>query len=89
MLLVALNYTPVPRHNYRVGVPVGGVWKELLNTDSTTYWGSGQGNLGEIEASPLPFGKWLRSLTLTLPPLAGVILKPTSPQPMPKHPRRN
>jgi 1,4-alpha-glucan branching enzyme len=89
ILLIALNYTPVPRHNYRVGVPVGGVWKELLNSDSTTYWGSGQGNLGSIEASPLPFGKWLRSLTLTLPPLAGIILKPTLLQPMAKHPRRD
>jgi 1,4-alpha-glucan branching enzyme len=76
LLLVAMNFTPVPRHNYRVGVPVGGVWKELINSDSTIYWGSGQGNLGTVEASPMPYGKWLRSLTLTLPPLGGVILQP-------------
>ena len=76
VLLVAINYTPVPRPNYRVGLPSGGTWREVLNTDATAYWGSGQGNLGEIVASPLPHHKWPRSLTLTLPPLGGVILKP-------------
>ena len=78
VVLVVLNYTPVPRHNYRVGVPIGGVWRELLNSDSKIYWGSGQGNLGEIEASPLPHYKWLKSLTLTVPPLGAVILQPVS-----------
>ena len=76
ILLVAINYTPVPRHNYRVGVPLAGKWRELLNSDAKTYWGSGQGNLGAIDASPLPFGRWLRSLTLTLPPLGAIILQP-------------
>ena len=76
VLVVALNYTPVPRYNYRVGVPVGGVWREVLNSDAKIYWGSGQGNLGAIEASPLPHHQWPRSLTLTLPPLGAVILKP-------------
>jgi 1,4-alpha-glucan branching enzyme len=69
VLLVAFNYTPVPRHNYRVGVPVGGTWHEVLNSDAQVYWGSGQGNLGAIESSPLPHYHWPRSLTLTLPPL--------------------
>ncbi len=77
VLLVAVNYTPVPRHNYRIGVPVGGTWTEVLNTDATTYWGSGMGNLGEIAASPMPYRKSPRSLTVTLPPLAAIILKPT------------
>ena len=76
VLLVAINYTPVPRHNYRIGVPVGGTWREVLNTDAKIYWGSGQGNLGEIAASPLPHHRWPRSLTLTLPPLGAIILKP-------------
>jgi 1,4-alpha-glucan branching enzyme len=76
LLLVALNYTPVPRHNYKVGVPIGGIWREVLNSDAKIYWGSGQGNLGAIEASPLPHYKWLKSLTLTLPPLGAVILQP-------------
>ncbi len=76
VLLIAMNYTPVPRHNYRIGVPLGGNWRELLNSDAKTYWGSGQGNLGEIQASPLPHHAWPRSITLTLPPLGAVILKP-------------
>jgi 1,4-alpha-glucan branching enzyme len=82
VLLVALNYTPVPRHNYRIGVPIGGEWTEVLNSDAKTYWGSGQGNLGNVQASPLPHHAWPRSLTLTLPPLGAVILKPiTSSEP--------
>jgi 1,4-alpha-glucan branching enzyme len=76
ILLIAMNYTPVPRQNYRIGVPVGGMWRELLNSDAKIYWGSGQGNLGNVEASPLPHYKWLKSLTLTLPPLGAVILQP-------------
>jgi 1,4-alpha-glucan branching enzyme len=76
VLLIAMNYTPVPRHNYRIGVARGGRWKEVLNTDARIYWGSGQGNLGEIEASPLAYHRWPKSLTLTLPPLGAVILKP-------------
>ena len=74
-LLVVMNYTPVVRHNYRIGVGVAGTWQEIFNSDAKHYWGSGQGNLGQIEASPLPHHQWPRSLTLTLPPLAGVILK--------------
>jgi 1,4-alpha-glucan branching enzyme len=77
VLLVAINYTPIPRYNHRVGLPTAGVWKELLNTDARVYWGSGQGNLGEIEASPMPHYQWNKSMTLTLPPLGAVILKPT------------
>jgi 1,4-alpha-glucan branching enzyme len=79
VLLVAINYTPVLRHNYRIGVPVGGDWHEVLNSDAKIYWGSGQGNLGAIQASPLPHHAWPRSLTLTLPPLGAVILKPAGP----------
>ena len=78
IVLVAINYTPVPRYNYRIGVPVGGVWDEVLNSDAEHYWGSGLGNYGSIEASPLPHHQWPRSLTLTLPPLAAVILKARS-----------
>jgi 1,4-alpha-glucan branching enzyme len=78
VVLVAINYTPVVRHNYRVGVPTGGHWREIFNSDATQYWGSGQGNLGHIDASVLPHHEWKRSLSLTLPPLAAVILKPTT-----------
>jgi len=74
-ILVACNFTPVPRHNYRVGVPKGGLWREILNSDSTDYAGSGQGNMGGIEAAPLPFHGQPYSLNLTLPPLAAVYFK--------------
>lgn len=76
VLLVAINYTPVPRPNYRIGVPIGGRWEEVLNSDAKIYWGSGQGNLGGLDASPLPYHQWPRSLTLNLPPLGAVVLKP-------------
>jgi 1,4-alpha-glucan branching enzyme len=79
LLLIALNYTPVPRQNYRIGLPVGGMWREIFNSDANIYWGSGQGNLGGVEASPLPHYKWLKSVTLTLPPLGAVILQPMPP----------
>jgi len=78
ILLIAINYTPVPRENYRVGSPIGGMWREILNSDAKIYWGSGCGNLGAIEASPMPYHKWPKSLTLTLPPLGAVILQPAS-----------
>jgi 1,4-alpha-glucan branching enzyme len=74
-ILVACNFTPVPRHNYRVGVPRGGFWKEALNSDARTYGGSGQGNLGGLEASPLPAHGKYYSLSLTLPPLSVVFFK--------------
>jgi 1,4-alpha-glucan branching enzyme len=81
VLLVAQNGTPVPRHNYRIGIPMGGAWREVLNSDAKLYGGSGQGNLGNVEASPLPHFQWPRSLMLTLPPLGAVILKPAGPSP--------
>ena len=54
-VLVVCNFTPVPRPNYRMGAPRGGFWKEMLNSDSTIYGGSGQGNMGGVEAAPIPF----------------------------------
>jgi len=74
-ILAIANFTPVPRHNYVVGVPNAGVWEEILNSDSTRYGGSGMGNLGGVEASPVPAHGRLRSLTLTLPPLAILVFK--------------
>ncbi len=74
-ILIACNFTPLPRHNYRVGAPKGGFWREILNSDSTNYGGSGQGNMGGIEAAPLPFHGYAYSLNLTLPPLGAVYLK--------------
>jgi 1,4-alpha-glucan branching enzyme len=74
--LVVCNFTPVPRHNYRVGVPRGGYWRELLNSDAEHYGGSGMGNFGGVEATPMPYEEYSHSLTLTLPPLAVLVFKP-------------
>jgi 1,4-alpha-glucan branching enzyme len=74
-VLVVCNFTPVMRNNYRVGVPHGGFWKELLNSDAAEYGGSGQGNLGGAEAAPQPFGSQAHSLALTLPPLSVMFFK--------------
>ena len=49
MTLFICNFTPVPRHNYRVGAPVNGFWREALNSDAPLYGGSGQGNSGGVE----------------------------------------
>jgi 1,4-alpha-glucan branching enzyme len=75
-LLVLLNFASMPHRNYRVGVAIGGVWDELLNTDSIALGGSGQGNLGGVEAAPVPAHGRPFSLSLTLPPLGGLFLKP-------------
>jgi 1,4-alpha-glucan branching enzyme len=75
VLIIACNFTPVPRHNFRVGAPRGGTWVELLNSDSRHYGGSGQGSLGVVEAAPVGHHGLPYSLNLTLPPLAAVFFK--------------
>ncbi len=75
MVLVVCNFTPVLRHHYRVGVPSGGFWRELLNSDSQDYGGSGQGNMGGVEGASMPHQDRPYSLDLTLPPLAIVFFK--------------
>jgi 1,4-alpha-glucan branching enzyme len=77
VIAVVSNFTPVPRRNYRIGVPQAGFWRELLNSDAKEYGGSGQGNLGGVEAAPIPLQGRPYSLTITLPPLAVVFLKPS------------
>jgi 1,4-alpha-glucan branching enzyme len=74
-MLVACNFTPVTRFNYRVGVPSRGLWAEALNTDAREYGGSGQGNFGGVEAAPIPFHGHDWSVVMTLPPLGVVFLK--------------
>ena len=74
-LIAACNFTPVPRHNYLIGAPQGGIWREVLNSDALDYGGSGQGNLGEVIASDSPFHGLPFSLNITLPPLAVVYLR--------------
>jgi 1,4-alpha-glucan branching enzyme len=75
-LLFIVNFTPVVRDYYRVPVPVGGFWRELLNTDATAYGGSGAGNLGGVDAVPVPLRDRYWSLTLQLPPLGALFLRP-------------
>jgi 1,4-alpha-glucan branching enzyme len=74
-MAVVCNFTPTTHSKYRIGVPQPGFWKELLNSDATEYGGSGQGNLGGKEATPIPLHGRPYSLTITLPPLATVFLK--------------
>jgi 1,4-alpha-glucan branching enzyme len=74
-LVVAVNFTPVVRESYRVGVPEPGYYAELFNSDAEEYSGSGQGNLGGVSAEPTPWGGRPFSLNLRLPPLAALILK--------------
>ena len=74
-IAVICNFTPVVRQDYRLGVPTSGFWREILNTDGTEYWGSGQGNLGGRPTEPIPHHGHPHSLTLTLPPLGAIFLK--------------
>ncbi|MBZ5597161.1 MAG: 1,4-alpha-glucan branching protein GlgB [Acidobacteriia bacterium] len=74
-VLIVCNFTPVPRPSYRVGVPSGGFWRELLNSDAREYGGSGLGNLGGLLAEAQPAHGRPYSLNLVLPPLAAVFLK--------------
>ena len=75
-MLVACNFTPVPRKPYRVGVPMGGWWKEVLNSDGAEYAGSGIGNGGGAMAQPTEQHGRPFSLELVLPPLAAVFFRP-------------
>jgi 1,4-alpha-glucan branching enzyme len=74
VVLVALNFTPVPRHQYRIGVPRGGRWREIFNSDAREYGGSGHGNLGGVDAVPYPWNGRASSVVVTLPPLGAIFL---------------
>lgn len=76
LVLVVLNFTPVVRREYAIGVPVGGRWLELLNSDGKEYGGSGVGNMGSVDSSDIPRHGMEQSLSLTLPPLGALFLKP-------------
>ena len=75
VILVICNFTPLPRKDYRIGVPRGGFWKEILNSDAQAYGGSNLGNAGGVEASPSPAHGRSHSLSITLPPLAVLFFK--------------
>jgi 1,4-alpha-glucan branching enzyme len=75
-VVAVFNFTPVPRPGYQVGVPSGGYWRELLNSDAKEYGGSGMGNMGGVRAEERPVHGRPFRLNLTLPPLAALFLKP-------------
>jgi 1,4-alpha-glucan branching enzyme len=75
-VVAVFNATPVPRLNYRLGVPREGAWTELLNTDGEGFGGSNYGNFGAVEASPVPAHGQRFSLNLALPPLGALYLVP-------------
>jgi 1,4-alpha-glucan branching enzyme len=74
VVVAVFNFTPVPRHQYRVGVPFGGFWKEALNSDAKEYEGSGVGNMGGIEAEEFSSHGFHFSLKMSVPPLGAVFL---------------
>jgi 1,4-alpha-glucan branching enzyme len=76
LIICACNFTPVPREQYRMGVPRGGLYKELLNSDSEIYGGSNKGNGGSVQADPIPWHNQPFSLLITLPPLSVIFFKP-------------
>jgi 1,4-alpha-glucan branching enzyme len=75
LIVVICNFTPTTQSNYRIGVPQPGFWRELLNSDAREYGGSGQGNLGGVDAAPIPLHGRPYSLTITLPPVSAVFFK--------------
>ncbi len=74
VVVAAFNFTPVPRHGYRIGLPAPGNWREVFNSDSGFYAGSNSGNAGEILAQPLAWMNRKQSAEITLPPLGALIL---------------
>jgi 1,4-alpha-glucan branching enzyme len=76
VMLIVCNFTSVVRAHYRVGAPRGGFWREILNSDAKEYGGGARGNMGGVEASPIPLHGRLHSLDLTLPPLGILFLQP-------------
>jgi 1,4-alpha-glucan branching enzyme len=76
LVVCVCNFTPVPRHQYRIGVPAPGWYRELLNSDAALYGGSNTGNGGGVQAEPLPCHGLPFSISLTLPPLGVLFFKP-------------
>jgi len=80
--IVVLNFTPVPRPGYRLGVSGPGVFEEVLNSDSAWYGGSNVGNRGRVQSEPVSAMGRAHSLVITLPPLGGVVfIRATTPRP--------
>ena len=77
-VIVVVNLTPVPRHNYRIGVPEDTKWMEILNSDATQYGGSGTGNFGGVAANPVTYHGEDQSINIMLPPL-GIVMFAAAP----------
>jgi 1,4-alpha-glucan branching enzyme len=75
IMLAVCNFTPIPRYQYRIGLPFPGSWREVLNSDADCYGGSGMGNFGEVQTEPIPFHERKYSASLTLPPLSFLLFK--------------
>jgi len=80
MIVCAMNFTPIPRPNYRIGVPAPGYYGEILNSDAGIYGGANLGNLGGTHTDPLPLHGCQQSISIHLPPLAMVLFKPMRPK---------
>jgi 1,4-alpha-glucan branching enzyme len=77
-VLAAFNFTPVPRHGYRLGVPAAGFWREILNSDAELYGGAGMGNLGGVESASTAWHGMPNQVAVTIPPLAAVFFEPSA-----------
>ena len=75
LVAAVLNFSPIPRDNYRIGVPQKGFWKEIFNSDSKHFAGTGRGNFGGVETVPIPLHGRNQSLTIMLPPLGAVFFR--------------
>jgi 1,4-alpha-glucan branching enzyme len=78
MVACVANFSAMPHYGYRIGLPVSGRWRELINTDAAVYGGSGVGNQGVVVASPTPYHGRAASAEITIPPLGVLWLAPES-----------
>jgi 1,4-alpha-glucan branching enzyme len=83
VLVCVVNFAAVPQEGYRLGLPRGGAWREVLNTDAEAYGGSGVGNLGAVYAEMLPWHDRPASAVLRVPPLGALWLRPGGTGPPP------
>ena len=79
VLVCVANFAGVPHENYRLGLPRPGRWLEVINTDATSYGGSGVGNGGHVDAQDDPWHSHPASATLRIPPLGALWLRPETP----------